>query len=650
MAALRDLLGGGPANRLARAAARLAAAFPEPPGGPPSDRAIRAYATALRLALRLDSAQAEELFRRYDHRIPPDRYPLKAIDESWPAGSDREAVAVVFEVATRLGLAGPQLRARDRLAELLTDAASIVRAFDRWRALGVLDREVVTRVLRGHTAGDFAEDEQLWRLFFAHLPPELVPERFEVRRFLGHGAAAVRLAGTREQERQAMDACLAGTEIDDVTAGLDLARERGDGTAVTALAGRLADLLAEAGRYAEALVTCPPGPDERSDRLVELFVADVHRLFEEEAFTEAARQLRQVLDHHDHPRLAELRATLLGVTRRHFGELVRRGGDREDVHRVWSRVEEAVGEHARAAALAEDGGEFFRAHRLFLRAGRFGEAVRVLRDDDTPDALAARAEACESGGDAAGAARLYDRIGQPERAVPLYLAAGWFATAADCLVRWLGDGAADDARLAECLRKTGDHDELVRRCLTAVEARGTASPAADVLRGLVGDGLVPPGLTARVAEALDVLGAQERVRFEQRAQAWVAQARADVDARYSGIWGFDLGTTTCAAAVYDTETRQPVFCPWKGEVHFASTVSLDRDGNELVGLHGEETLVPWLVGHIDAAKRKMGRGTIFKVRDRTFRPEEVAARLVRHARGLVETFLADRVRERVADL
>ncbi|MEV6621381.1 hypothetical protein AB0M83_11495 [Amycolatopsis sp. NPDC051106] len=66
---LRDLLGGGPASRLARATARLAAGFPEPPGGPPSDRAIRAYGTALRLALRVNTEQAEQLFLRYDHRI-----------------------------------------------------------------------------------------------------------------------------------------------------------------------------------------------------------------------------------------------------------------------------------------------------------------------------------------------------------------------------------------------------------------------------------------------------------------------------------------------------------------------------------------------------------------------------------------------------
>ncbi|TDD46053.1 hypothetical protein E1263_37400, partial [Kribbella antibiotica] len=305
---------------------------------------------------------------------------------------------------------------------------------------------------------------------------------------------------------------------------------------------------------------------------------------------------------------------------------------------------------AGAARQAENAAEYFRAHQLFRQAGQYGESVRVLRNDDTPDALAARAESCEAGGDLAGAARLYERIDEPERAVSLFMAAGEFAAAAVCLTRWLGGEAPEDPRLAQCLRRTGDYDELVNRCLVALAARGSASRAVESLRQLTADGLIPLPRATEVGQALDRLDAKERQRFEERAQAWVARARGEVDRRYSDIWGFDLGTTTCAAAIYDTETRQPVFCPWKGQVHFASTMSLDREGNELIGLTGEETLMPWLVGHIDAAKRRMGRGTVYKIRDHSYRPEEVAARLVRHARGLVETFLAGQVRGRVAEL
>jgi len=153
-----------------------------------------------------------------------------------------------------------------------------------------------------------------------------------------------------------------------------------------------------------------------------------------------------------------------------------------------------------------------------------------------------------------------------------------------------------------------------------------------------------------VTDRLETLGARELRRFQERAQAWVARAREDVDRRYSAIWGLDLGTTTCAAAIYDSVARQPVFCPWKGQPQFASTLSLDEHGTELVGLDGEEILAPWLVGHIGAAKRLMGSGKVFKIRERTYRPEEVAARMIRHARGLVETFLAEQVRERVGTL
>jgi molecular chaperone DnaK len=79
-------------------------------------------------------------------------------------------------------------------------------------------------------------------------------------------------------------------------------------------------------------------------------------------------------------------------------------------------------------------------------------------------------------------------------------------------------------------------------------------------------------------------------------------------------------------------------------------LSLDEEGNELVGLAGEETIAHGLVGHISASKRKIGTQALYRIRERTYRPEEVAARLIRHARGLVEGFLAGRVRERVGDL
>ncbi|ALG09713.1 Hsp70 family protein [Kibdelosporangium phytohabitans] len=633
---VRDRIAGGADRRLSRMAEQLATAFAETPGAA-SDKAVRQYGQALRVALRVDSAQAETLFRTYDARIPSERYPFTTADEPWLAESSADSASpVLFDVATRAGLPALQIRVRDRITEHLGgDANQIVANFHRWHGQGLLTADTVTRVLSRYVErSSFEQDDRMWRLFFDRLPTELQPGLFEVHCFLGRGAAAVRLAGTPAQVDRALACCLLSTQIEDVRAGL--AHEPADVKVRGALAIRLADL-------------CEPG---------------IHQLVEQEEFVEAARLTQEVITHlarasdegealtRRRAEMADLRATLLGATRRLWAERVAEPGSAgpQAVYRLWSRFEEAAGELDTAARRAEDGGEYFRANRLFVQAEQFGEAVRVLRDDNSAEGLAARAAACEVGGDLPGAARLYTRIGQRERAVPLFMRAGEHAEAARCLVELLGDEAAEDARLAECLRRTGGYSELVRHCLVAVEAHGSSSLAASTLSQLSDDGLVPPHLVTEVSGALNALGARDRRSFEERAQGWVGRARAEIDKRFSAIWGFDLGTTTCAAAIYDSQTRQPVFCPWKGSIHFASTVSLDRHGDELVGLSGEETLAPWLVGHIDAAKRAMGRKTVYKIRDRSYRPEEVAARLIRHARGLVETFLAGQVRERVAQL
>ncbi|WP_370964244.1 Hsp70 family protein [Amycolatopsis sp. cg9] len=698
---LADLLTGGAHRRVARSAERLAAQFPAQRSAAPDwERTARAYRQALQLALRVDPAQAEVFFRSYDARIPPERYPLDAGDHRWLAAltwrPDGHVLTVVFDVATRLRLADLQLLARDRMTDLLAqhgDANTVVANFRRWQDQDLLTGPVVTAVLKKHMARTPLErDAQLWRMFFAHLPRSLVPDLFDVRCFLGHGADAVRLADSETEAQRALTCCLRSAVLDDVRAGLGLAHARHAKDLVIALAERYADLLTEAGRFAdalplyrqigrldrvsqcheelhqyfEALETCPADQPGRLAALADRSLPDIHGFVERQEFPAAAERVRKTLANLDRvtrpdaavldcrEQVESLRVSLLKTTRRHFGDLTQRMQADDSALRAaygaWSRFEEAAGELSLAASRAEAGGEFLRANDLFNRTGQYGEGARVLVGDDSPEALEARAESYEGGGDLSGAARLRQRIGQPERAVDLFLRAGDHAGAAQALLGWLGTEAPEDPRLAECLRRTGEFDTLVRRCLEAVEARGEDSQAGPILRELVEEGLVPPHLTAEVTEHLEALGARELRRFQERVQAWVTRARADVDRRYSAIWGFDLGTTTCAAAIYDSVTRQPVFCPWKGHPQFASTLSFDEQGTELVGLSGEEILAPWVIAHIGAAKRLMGSGRSFKVRERTYRPEEVAARMIRHARGLVETFLADQVRERVGEL
>ena len=229
------------------------------------------------------------------------------------------------------------------------------------------------------------------------------------------------------------------------------------------------------------------------------------------------------------------------------------------------------------------------------------------------------------------------------------LRANRVSEAARCLSRMARRRCDRGRPVITCLRRSGDTEQLARLCLRAVERKGRACTAFEELNRLRDDSLLPPHLESRILRILEELGAQGRKPFEERAEAWVARARKEVEGRYARIWALDLGTTTSAVAVYDGRTRQAVLCPWKGRQFFASTLTIDADGNETVGVTGEEALAEWVKGFIGAAKRRIGGTTRYRVRGRDYRTEEVAARLIAHARRIVEDFLADCVLQQVAD-
>jgi molecular chaperone DnaK len=701
---LADLLAGGKQRRLQRALNRLEIAFTPPTlEGEALERAAIAYRQTLLLALRVEPSRATGLFRSYDSRIPAEHYlrAFRSADREWLArlarSDDPVTLGVVFELAGRLELSSAHREAAERLAGALGrsgDANRVVLHLLRCQQLQLLTAEILTPTLRDCIArSPLDRDRALWSHFFTTLPETILPPLFEVHLFLERGTDAVRLADTPARQQDALSCCRQSPRLADVRAGLELAHRIGNTDAARQLQEHAGDLLVSSGQDAaaieryqesgrfdrvsecherlgqffEALTTCPTEQVDRLAHLAELCQPAIDALVEQKEFIAAARQAAGVVGNLD--RVAEnapavvtrraeamsLRAGVLVTGRQHFSHLTQQSepAERAAVYDSWSRFEEAAGESTRAAQRAEDAGDRYRAHRLFRQAGLFGEAVRVLQVDTTPEGLTSRAEASAAGGDRAGAARLYEQAGQLEKAANLFEESGEFAAAAGCLRRHLGDEAIESSQFSSCLQRAGKLEELIGLCIEAIQRKERSTRAFTQLRQLLdsSDAPLPPELNATARAAFDRLGAQGRAAFEKRVHAWVARARSEVDRRYAGIWGLDLGTTTCSAAIYDTQTQRPVLCPWRGRDQFASTLSFDEQGNELVGLAGEETFAHGLVAHIVAAKRKMGTKATYRIRDHTYyRPEEVAARLIRHARSLVEGFLTAHVRERVGEL
>ncbi|WP_329260712.1 Hsp70 family protein [Streptomyces pseudovenezuelae] len=688
--------------KLRRAVKRVKARFrPEVLTGRDAERAATTYGRALVLALHENPALARDLFEAYDARLPAAGYAsaFGAAERgrllNLSGHFDRTRLDVVIDVAERLADNGLRQRARETLARVLGRTGGAGELGFWLRELsdrGALDRTVVTAALDEYTArAPLDRDAGLWSALFDRLPDALIPDRFDVRLFLGWGADAVQLADTPARKRAALACCARSSWLPDVQAGLELAAADGDDDTARRLAVRAGELLLDEGKPEEALPyfvwakrddrashcherlgdlraaleTCSADEPDRLARLAGECRPEIHSLVARREHSAAVRRVRAVLDHlgqaapHEAVtrRREELEALRQAVTvdgRRWLRGLLDAARDddaRKAVHRDWSAFEEAAEESLEAARHAEDAEEYYRAHLLYRTAERYGDADRVLHDDDSPQSLAARAAAREAGGDHLGAARLHEQAGRHEQAVALYERADDPAAAARCLILWRGDEAVEDTRLAGFLRRAGDIEELVRRCLDALASRGHASQAESVLRSLVEDATTVTGLLRQqVLDALEALETADRGAFEERVGPWVTQAREEVQDRYSHIWGMDLGTSTCVAAVYDKTAQGPVVCPHAGQPYFASTLCVTEDGDEIVGLSGDAVLAPRIVGHVEAAKRAMGAHTRYAIGDRTFRPEEVSARLIGHARTLVESFLTERVRERIADL
>jgi molecular chaperone DnaK len=676
--------------------------------GPNAHRLFaRAYRRMIQSGLRLRPAEVHRVCAEHDPCIPKHSYhfAFTAADAPWLSrtirGGDFSTWEVCLKIATRLQLVDCLREAARRLALHHADAGAakpLIDHLDRCRRLHVCDRDLLEASLRAHLAASRPEDfvvSAAWKRFLGEVPAEDLPSLFEVSLALGRIREAIRLASSDQQRRLALAACLCAHDLEVAAAAVPLAEALGDAESLRRLHERLGDLLVARGQFADALDhftkagcdlkvsqchermghhsaalrTCPR---DAQDRLVDLVGPCLQTMVENSrrdeylAAVHSLKDIRSVLEAVRDP-VPELVAAT-GSLKRHQDAILlaarkffaaRAEGRPEPevrpIYLEWSRVEQEAGENAQAALLAEKGGDYLAASLLWEADEKYGEALRALgREAPRAEILTRMAELCQRGGDEARAGALYEQAGRTELAARAYRAGGQYAAAARCLRQHLGDlPAAESEDYAELMNRAGLAEEAVALCLEAVSQHGRNGRAVDQLRRqLRAD---PPlrisdSLRARAEAELQRVSQADRQQFAERALAWLPHVRDDVLARFAPAWGMDLGTSKCVVALYDVSRGEPVVCTTRGSPQFPSVLAFDATGNELVGLSAEDLLGPHIRAAITGSKRRMGTGQVYRMGSRTFRPEEVAARLVNHGKRVVEEFLREQVRQRIVEV
>lgn len=422
------------------------------------------------------------------------------------------------------------------------------------------------------------------------------------------------------------------------------------------------------GDVRAALEVCPPSLETRRLALLDRLQHEALTRARAGELTAAMTELdhlRALVSSEPRPGLAWLE--LRGTLERHRRQLLDSGRrellakvpaqppkQRRDALLACIAFEEAAEDWSAAALLLEQTGELadrLRASQLWEKDERYGEAVRSLGPlAERRDAQLRMAQVRERGGDAAGAALLYEHLQRWEEAATAHQAAGQWAQAARCFRAAHGDlKAACSVDYGRLMERGGQLEELLELCLQQLEQAPGHLALRARLRGILRDhahALQSSRLceTAQQRVAASVRG-DLRPAFEREALAWIEATHQALRARFGHVWGMDLGTSKCAVALYDAEQNAAVICPHLGQPHFASTLALDHQGNEFIGLDALAQLRPDLRGCIERSKRAMGTRKRYRIGERCFSPEEVAARLLTHGRLLVEEFLRAQARD-----
>jgi molecular chaperone DnaK len=694
--ALADLFAGGRKRRLRRAVVgfeRLAGA-----SGNGDVILARRYGRLVRLAARTDTHEAFRIVTAHDRAIPDGTYgEAFPLDDAWLGKLARDGDAgrqVAFEIASRLGIREIQHAVAGAIATTCAaaDRDALLAHLERCRTLEILDRSMVETALTAFVARHSFTNHPGW-LAFLEQHAELLPELFAIELALGRSKRAAALARTTEERRAALACCLRARSYEEVFPALALATSLDDDSSLRAAheaAGELvepSDARAalghyrtagheakqarcheQLGEYFEALELCADADTGALARLADHCEPAIAQLVHTRQRAEAVRRARQVVVRFRRAvstnaavrarldRAERIAASAVETARAEFADEVTRAGDNaRSVLLEWSELEASIGEIGTGAELAERAGDRLQAALLWERDEQFGEAVRVLgAGATTPDVRARMARLKEEAGDHLGAARLYRRLGKLDEAIRAYEAASAFAEAAAAVFEQLGAERAvlsdDYLRLAV---RAGSIDTFGRALadaihrrpddakLTARSARFLASPEATQLAKDLHDALAAHGATAV---------ARDRPQFDAVAARLFARAREEITKRFASTWGFDLGTSKCVVAVYDSVLKRPVICESNGRAQFASSIAFDAVGNEIIGLGAEELVRTGLRGAIVASKRQMGSDRKFRVGERHYRPEEMAARLIVHGRTIIETFVRKRIEARVAEL
>ncbi len=561
------------------------------------------------------------------------------------------------------------------------------------REQGCLPKAELHEILSTYLDHNSFEDSHPWKAFFSEFPDTQLPQIHQVYALMERYEEAANLAEVARDYTSAIRYLLSVPGKETALRVLDLAERVKDPDTIAQAHENVASWFWEEESYADARehfqkagnlegasncyqqmgqleLAIQLRPAIRSEWILDIREAmenTVRGHLDRQDFLEAVRLLRTVEQawrnkstesslRSEADRTQHLLSEVIRTVRASFEAQLpaTQGQSEKDLFKQWSLLEEAAGNYLEAGFQAEKAQDYFAASLLFEKAGAFGQALIALdsADPDHPNPRK-KAQLLEQGGDFFMAGLLYERLREIEQAISMYEQAREYQRAAQLRRQQLGDQqVVFDHRFQELITKAGQVEELAELCAAqAYEREQPPEEKARLLRRLkdLGEqGLVSGKWLDRVATELPSIEALDRRRFEEQADRWVQAATQEILADYIDAIALDLGTSNSVVCLYNQKQGEPEVVEWQGRRQIPSVFAIDQVGRERVGVPISELLGKSPRAIVTQAKRQMGTDTKFKAGGQVYRPEEISARIINHARELAREYLHKKIGEKIS--
>ncbi|TVR11379.1 MAG: molecular chaperone [Phormidium sp. GEM2.Bin31] len=659
------------------------------------------YLKTLSLAMRCDCDQLSQVIRQFDCQFQLQQHgshliikraisqlldanpqTLQYLDAAWRLAPRHPDSEVVREIQRQICL---------QLADL-GESNLLLRRVMRWHECNCLAPGELSKIFEVFLRKHSFDETTPWKAFFEQLSPEELPRLHPIYALLDRYQEAADLAEAVADYESAINylSSLDGEAV--ARQQLALAQQSNNLDWITQAHNRLGDYYwktedfteaceqfqqannrekvsdcqKQLGKFAESIDSRPQITPDWVEDLRNRVETQARTQVEQQEFLSAiallsavARAWRQRRQRVEAERTEYYLSEAVKTARCAFeSELSEAESDevKVNIRRRWSQLEEVAGNYLEAALHAEQTQDYFTASLLFEKANAFGQALVALESVNPEDVdPRKKAQLLEQGGDFFMAALLYERLHDLDAARTLYERAGEFLRAAELRKRQLGDDESlFDPDFQALLGKAGQIEHLAELCASKA-AEPHVSNLQKVrlwrrIKDLADQELLGAKWQDSIAAELPQLEQFDREKFQQQAPAWVKQASQEVLGNYTDAIGLDLGTSNSVVCLYNKQQITTEVVGQNGEQQFPSVLAIDQSGQELVGLPISKLIHKSPRAIITGAKREMGTQRKFKVADQIYRPEEISARFINHARELSRDYLHRKISEAIVRL